>query len=84
VPQAAVQELQGQQQVFTVGADHEAHVVNVELGPQHGSYWIINSGLSPGASVITDNLQKLRDGAPVDPHAAVEPAVDTTSQPARK
>ena len=89
VPQSAVTELQGQQQVYTVGAGNKAHVVNVTLGPQYssraGSFWIINGGLSPGAQIITDNLQKLAEGAPVAPHAApaAAPLVsDTTGQPA--
>jgi membrane fusion protein (multidrug efflux system) len=67
VPQIAVQELQGIQQVDTVGSDGRVHVVNVQLGPQVGKDWIIESGLQPGTYVITDNLQKLREGAPVEP-----------------
>jgi len=70
VPQIAVQELQGIEQVDTVGADGHVHVVNVRLGPQYGNDWIVESGLQAGASVITDNLQKLKDGVPVDPHPA--------------
>jgi membrane fusion protein, multidrug efflux system len=70
VPQVAVQELQGIEQVYTIGPGNRVHVVNVKLGPQHGQDWIIDGGLEPGAQVITDNLQKLREGAPVAPHAA--------------
>lgn len=70
VPQAAVQEMQGIEQIYTVGPGSRVHVVNVKLGPQYGSNWIVDSGLNPGAQVITDNLQKLREGAPVAPHAA--------------
>ena len=73
VPQIAVQELQGIQQVDVVGADNHVHVVNVKLGPQFGANWIVESGLEPGSLVVTDNLQKLRDGAPVAPHE-VSPA----------
>jgi len=73
VPQIAVQELQGIQQVDTVGADNRVHVVNVRLGPQYGNDWIVESGLQAGTSVITDNLQKLKDGVPVDPHASAKP-----------
>jgi membrane fusion protein (multidrug efflux system) len=68
VPQVAVQELQGIQQVNTVGPDNKVHVVNVKLGPQYGKDWVVESGLAPGAMVITDNLQKLKDGALVAPH----------------
>jgi membrane fusion protein (multidrug efflux system) len=68
VPQLAVQELQGIEQVDTVGSDGKVHVVNVKLGPQVGKDWIIDSGLQPGTEIITDNLQKLREGVPVEPH----------------
>jgi membrane fusion protein (multidrug efflux system) len=68
VPQIAVQELQGIQQIATVDASGKVHVVNVQLGSQIGNNWIVASGLQPGTRVITDNLQKLREGAPVNPH----------------
>ncbi len=68
VPQVAVTELQGIQQVYTVGADGKVHIVNVKLGPQVGADWVITSGLQPGAEIVTDNLQKLKEGAPVDAH----------------
>jgi membrane fusion protein (multidrug efflux system) len=74
VPQIAVQELQGIQQVDVVGADNHVHITNVKLGPQFGNYWVVESGLEAGALVVTDNLQKLREGAPVDPHEAAAPA----------
>jgi membrane fusion protein, multidrug efflux system len=70
IPQAAVVEFQGQQQVYTVTGDNKVHVNNVVLGPQHGSDWIIESGLPVDARVIVDNLQKLREGAPVSPQMA--------------
>ncbi|HUB18814.1 MAG TPA: efflux RND transporter periplasmic adaptor subunit [Acidobacteriaceae bacterium] len=80
VPQIAVQELQGIEQVYTVGPSNRVHVVNVMLGPQYGNDWVIQSGLQPGAEVITDNLQKLREGAPVAPHAAQpSPAANVTA-----
>ncbi len=70
VPQIAVQEIQGQQQVYTVTPDNKVHVTTVTLGPQAGNDWVIKSGLAPGAHVIVDQLQKLREGAPVSPHPA--------------
>jgi membrane fusion protein, multidrug efflux system len=33
IPQVAVTELQGQQQVYTVGPDNKVHVNNITLGP---------------------------------------------------
>jgi membrane fusion protein, multidrug efflux system len=73
VPQTAVQELQGIEQVYTVAPGDRVHVVNVKLGPQYGNDWIVESGLKPRTQIITDNLQKLREGAPVAPHAAPLP-----------
>jgi membrane fusion protein, multidrug efflux system len=86
VPQAAVSEFQGQQQVYTVSANRTVHVNNVKLGPQFGNDWVVENGLSGGALVITDNLQKLREGAPVNPQLTQSPdaAVSQASQPAAR
>jgi len=70
VPQAAIQELQGTQQAFVVGPDNKVKVLNVQLGAQVGTNWVVEGGLPSGSRVIVDNLQKLREGAPVDPHPA--------------
>ncbi len=79
VPQIAVQELQGIEQIYTVGPGNHVHVVNVTLGSQYGNSWIVESGLEPGAQVITDNLQKLREGAPVSPHAVQLPPANNAT-----
>ena len=76
VPQAAVQELQGMHQVFVAGADGKAHITTLQLGPQVGTSWLVESGLAPDAQVIVDNLQKLQDGAPVAPHTAAPAATN--------
>jgi RND family efflux transporter MFP subunit len=84
VPQAAVTELQGIEQVYVAGDDNKVHVTNVTLGPQHGQDWVISSGLQPGARVIVSNLQKLKDGAPISPHPAPpSPSPTSTSETAR-
>jgi membrane fusion protein, multidrug efflux system len=86
VPQSAVVDFQGQQQVYTVAANHTVHVNSVKLGPQYGDNWVIESGLSGGDLVITDNLQKLREGAPVNPQLtqSSDAAVSQASQPAAR
>jgi membrane fusion protein (multidrug efflux system) len=81
VPQMAIQELQGIQQVYIAGPDNRAHVVNVTLGPQAGNDWIISAGLQTDQFVITSNLQKLRDGAPINPHEISETEAIQTSSP---
>lgn len=70
VPQVAVTELQGQEQIFTVSTNNTVHVNNVTLGPQYGNKCVVESGLPGGSLVIVDNLQKLREGAPVSPQPA--------------
>lgn len=67
VPQVAVTEFQGMQQIYTVGANGTVHVKKVTLGPQYGNSWVIESGLPGGSMVIIDNLQKLGEGATVSP-----------------
>jgi RND family efflux transporter, MFP subunit len=86
VPQAAITEFQGQQQVFTVAANHTVHANTVKLGPQFGDNWVIESGLNGGELVITDNLQKLREGAPVNPQLAqpTDAAASQASKPATR
>lgn len=81
VPQIAVQELQGIEQVYLAGPGNHVHVVNVTLGAQHGSDWIVKEGLHPGDRVITDNLQKLKEGVPVAPQQITEQQAIRTSSP---
>ncbi len=81
VPQMAIQEMQGIQQAYIAGPDNRVHVVNVTLGPQAGKDWIVTAGLQPGQLVITNNLQKLREGAPVAPHQISEQEAIQTSSP---
>jgi membrane fusion protein (multidrug efflux system) len=81
VPQMAVQELQGTKQVYLVGPDNKAHIINVTLGPQVGNDWIVVSGLRADQRVITSNLQKLRDGVQVNVHEISEQAAIETSSP---
>lgn len=78
IPQVAVQEFQGLQQVYVAGSDGKAHVATVTLGPQIGTNWLVEDGVSPGALVIVDNLQKLREGAPVNARRAPAVAAATT------
>jgi membrane fusion protein (multidrug efflux system) len=82
VPQEAVNEFQGREQVYTVAANNTAHVNNVTLGPQSGNNWIVEGGLSSGSLIITDNLQKLREGEPItpeilEPHATMPQATSS-------
>jgi membrane fusion protein (multidrug efflux system) len=65
VPQRAVTELQGSQQVAVVTSDDKVSIRLVTVADQVGDKWIVTSGLKAGERVIVDGLQKVRDGAPV-------------------
>jgi len=65
VPQRAVIELQGSQQVVVVTRDDKASIRPVTVGDKVGNLWIVTEGLKPGERVVVDGLQKVRDGATV-------------------
>jgi membrane fusion protein (multidrug efflux system) len=70
VPQRSVNELQGMYQVVAVGSDDVAHIKTVKLGPQVGKKIVIESGLKAGERVVTEGLDKIKDGMKVAPQAA--------------
>jgi membrane fusion protein (multidrug efflux system) len=77
VPQAAVMSGDQGRFVWIIGAQNQATPKPVQTAQWQGSDWVIRSGLAAGDKVITDNLLKLRPGAPVQvapPPAAAGPA----------
>jgi membrane fusion protein (multidrug efflux system) len=81
VPQVALMELQGLHQIYIAGPDGKAHLETLTLGTQIGQNWLVESGVKAGDQVITDNLQKLRDGAPVSPHPGPDVAPTAQAEP---
>jgi membrane fusion protein (multidrug efflux system) len=79
VPQRAITELQGINQVYVVGSDNVAHIRNVKLGEQIGQNIVIASGLNGGETVITQGLDKLKDGMKVAPSPDNTPAPTTAT-----
>jgi membrane fusion protein (multidrug efflux system) len=77
VPQRAVQELQNLYSVAVVGGDNKVAFQNVKVGPRVDSLWVIDEGLKPGERVVVEGLQKVREGASVNP----KPVPTTSSQP---
>lgn len=65
VPQKAVIELQGSQQVAVVGSDNKVSIRPITVGERVGDLWIVTEGLKAGERVVVEGLQKVRDGAPV-------------------
>ena len=69
VPQAAVLQTEQARMVMTVGPDNKVVPKTVQTANWIGNDIIVTGGLSDGDRVITDNLVKVRPGAPVAPHA---------------
>jgi RND family efflux transporter MFP subunit len=63
VPQRAVTELQGTYQVAVVQGENKVALLPVKVGERVGTMWIIESGVHPGDLVVTEGLQKVRDGS---------------------
>lgn len=64
VPQAAV--MAGEQGKFVwVVREGKAAPAPIEVGGWVGADWVVRKGLTDGDAVITDNLIKMRPGAPV-------------------
>jgi membrane fusion protein, multidrug efflux system len=74
IPQRAVSELQGIDQVWVVKDDDTVEVRNVTTGDRAGPLWIVTSGLKAGERVVAEGIQKCRDGEKVAPQPYVPPA----------
>ena len=73
VPQSAVQELQGQYQLFLVGSGDKVEVRNVKMGQRVGDLWVAEEGLKPDDRLIVEGLQRLRAGMDVVPKVVAPP-----------
>jgi membrane fusion protein (multidrug efflux system) len=69
VPERALAELQGGDQVVTVDASNKAHLQAVIVGARVGGLAVIEKGLKPGDRVIVDGANKVREGSPVNPRS---------------
>lgn len=69
VPQSAVLQTEKGSLVMVADAENKVAPRPVKTGEWLGKDWVVLGGLNPGDKVITDNLMKLKPGAPVAPHA---------------
>jgi membrane fusion protein (multidrug efflux system) len=65
VPQRAVHDVQGIQQVAVVKADDTIEVRTVKSDARVGSLWIIADGLKPGERVVVEGGDRVRPGQKV-------------------
>src|SRR5438552_263881 len=59
IPQRAVQDVQGVNQVAVVKADETVDVRTVKVDARIGSLWIISAGLKPGELVIVEGADSV-------------------------
>lgn len=76
VPSAAIQTGTPGTYVYLVRSDHTVAVQKVTTGPENRGYTAITSGLKPGDTVVTDGVDRLREGSKI---TMVD---ETTRQPA--
>ncbi|MBL0731999.1 MAG: efflux RND transporter periplasmic adaptor subunit [Desulfosarcina sp.] len=67
IPQRCVMELQGLYNVFVVGNDNKVEKREVKTGLKIKEFWLITEGLKPGEKVVYEGLQKVKNGAIVNP-----------------
>jgi membrane fusion protein (multidrug efflux system) len=63
IPQEAVNDLQGSDQVAVVGKDNKVSIRPVTMGERIGAMWEVKEGLKPGDRVVVQGIQKAREGA---------------------
>ncbi len=66
VPTAAIQRGAAGTFVYVVRDDLTVAVTQVEAGPTQGEITVIDRGVSPGAKVVVDGADRLREGAKVE------------------
>jgi membrane fusion protein (multidrug efflux system) len=79
VPQRAVTELQGTYQVAVVGVDKKITFRQVKPGERTGSMWVIEDGLKPGETIVTEGTLKVRPGMIVNTKPFTETVAATSN-----
>ncbi len=67
VPQRAVMDLQGTNEVAVVDSSNKVSIRPVQLGDTVGTQWIVTSGIHAGERVVVEGVQKVRAGMLVTP-----------------
>jgi membrane fusion protein (multidrug efflux system) len=67
VPQRAVTEMQGRYLIAIVGSDNKVSIRPVTAGERVGPEWVISGEIKAGDRVVAEGVQKVREGAQVNP-----------------
>jgi membrane fusion protein (multidrug efflux system) len=73
VPEKALISVQGTYSLGVVGPDNKVSLRRVEVGPSVNGMRVIQSGINEGDSIVVEGVQKIADGATVDPKPAPPP-----------
>jgi membrane fusion protein (multidrug efflux system) len=79
VPERALVSLQGTYSLGVVGPDNKVQLRKVDVGPSVQGLRIIQSGIAEGDRIVVDGVQRISDGALVDPRPA--PGASATTGP---
>jgi len=75
IPNAAIQRNSNNTFVWVVGSDDVVHMRNVTTGTAGPAETEITQGLNPGELVVTDGVDRLREGEKVQPAVQNGPAI---------
>ena len=67
VPQEATYELQDKVFVFALGDSNKVTGKPITVAGTSGNYYLVQSGLNPGEKIVYTGLDRLRDGAIIQP-----------------
>jgi membrane fusion protein (multidrug efflux system) len=70
VPEKALISVQGSYSVGVVGPDNKVQLRRVDVGPSVNGLRVITKGVTAGDTIVIDGVQKISDGALVDPRPA--------------
>jgi RND family efflux transporter MFP subunit len=84
LPGRAVSELQGKSFVWVIGSDNKAAQRAIKVGDQIGENLLVLEGLKAGERIVVEGLQKVRDGALVQPMTAAQMAEAAAAQAAQQ
>jgi membrane fusion protein (multidrug efflux system) len=79
VPEKALISVQGTFSLGVVGADNKVALRRVEVGPAVNGQRVILKGIAEGESIVVEGVQKITDGATVDPKPAPPPGAASAS-----
>lgn len=67
IPQVCVNEMQGNNYVYTLDKDNIVKYTPIEIGTSYKDYFTIKSGLTGGETVLTEGFFKVKEGMKVEP-----------------